>query len=45
MAGHKKRNLQINGDYRDMDSSVSPPYGHQGGSVYNSYFECTCYMD
>jgi len=27
----------------DMDSSVSPTYGHQEGSVYNGYFECTCY--
>ena len=27
----------------DMDSSVSPTYGHQEGSAYNGYFECTCY--
>lgn len=27
----------------DIDSSVSPTYGHQGGSAYNGYFECTCY--
>jgi hypothetical protein len=27
----------------DMDSSVSPTYGSQEGSVYNGYFECTCY--
>jgi len=27
----------------DMDSSVSPTYGNQEGSVYNGYFECTCY--
>src|SRR5262245_55949259 len=27
----------------DMDSSVSETYGHQEGSAYNGYFECTCY--
>ena len=27
----------------DMDSSVSPTYGNQEGSVYNGYFECNCY--
>ena len=27
----------------DMDSSVSETYGHQQGSAYNGYFECTCY--
>jgi hypothetical protein len=27
----------------DMDSSVSETYGQQEGSVYNGYFECTCY--
>ena len=27
----------------DMDSSVSPTYGNQEGSVYNGYFECSCY--
>lgn len=27
----------------DMDSSVSPTCGHQEGSAYNGYFECTCY--
>ena len=27
----------------DMGSSVSPTYGNQEGSVYNGYFECTCY--
>ncbi len=27
----------------DMDSSVSATYGYQEGSVYNGYFECTCY--
>ena len=27
----------------DMDSSVSPTYGHQEGSDYNGYFECNCY--
>ncbi len=27
----------------DMDSSDSPTYGHQEGSAYNGYFECTCY--
>jgi hypothetical protein len=27
----------------DMDSFVSPTYGDQEGSVYNGYFECTCY--
>ena len=27
----------------DMDSSVSQTHGHQEGSAYNGYFECTCY--
>jgi hypothetical protein len=27
----------------DLDSSVSETYGHQEGSAYNGYFECTCY--
>ncbi len=27
----------------DMDSSVSPTYGKQEGSVYNGHFGCTCY--
>jgi len=27
----------------DMDSSVSETHGHQEGSAYNGYFECTCY--
>ena len=27
----------------DMDSSVSPTYGNQEGSVYNGYFACNCY--
>jgi hypothetical protein len=27
----------------DMDGSVSETYGHQQGSAYNGYFECTCY--
>ena len=27
----------------DMDSSVSPTYGHQEGTAYNGYFQCTCY--
>jgi hypothetical protein len=27
----------------DMDSSESPTYGEQEGSVYNGYFGCTCY--
>ena len=27
----------------DMDSSVSPTYGSQVGSVYNGYFACNCY--
>jgi hypothetical protein len=27
----------------DMDSSVSETYGHQEGTTYNGYFECTCY--
>lgn len=27
----------------DMDSSESETYGDQQGSVYNGYFECTCY--
>jgi hypothetical protein len=27
----------------DMDSSVSETYGHQQGTAYNGYFECTCY--
>ena len=27
----------------DIDSSVSPTYGQQGGSAYNGYFECSCY--
>jgi hypothetical protein len=27
----------------DMDSSGSETYGHQEGSAYNGYFECTCY--
>jgi len=27
----------------DMDSSVSPTYGSQEGSVYNGYFACNCY--
>ena len=27
----------------DMDSSVSKTHGHQEGSAYNGYFECTCY--
>ncbi len=27
----------------DMDSSVSPTYGNQEGTVYNGYFQCTCY--
>ncbi len=28
----------------DMDSSVSETHGHQEGSAYNGYFECTCYQ-
>ena len=27
----------------DMDSSESPTYGEQEGSVYNGHFACTCY--
>jgi hypothetical protein len=27
----------------DTDSSVSPTYGEQEGSVYNGHFGCTCY--
>jgi hypothetical protein len=27
----------------DMDSSESPTYGEQGGSVWNGHFGCTCY--
>jgi hypothetical protein len=27
----------------DLDSSVSETFGHQQGSAYNGYFECTCY--
>ncbi len=27
----------------DMDSSQSPTYGEQEGSIYNGYFGCTCY--
>tara|TARA_B100000315_G_scaffold32143_1_gene27159 strand:- start:121 stop:1266 length:1146 start_codon:yes stop_codon:yes gene_type:complete len=27
----------------DMDSSVSPTHGEQGGSAYNGHFGCTCY--
>jgi hypothetical protein len=27
----------------DMDSSGSPTYGQQEGSVYNGHFGCTCY--
>jgi hypothetical protein len=27
----------------DMDSSESPTYGEQEGTVYNAYFGCTCY--
>src|SRR4051795_3126887 len=27
----------------DMDSSESPTYGEQEGSVYNGHFGCTCY--
>jgi len=27
----------------DMDSSVSPTYGHQKGTAYNGYFQCMCY--
>ncbi len=27
----------------DMDSSVSETHGHQEGSAYNGYFDCTCY--
>jgi hypothetical protein len=27
----------------DMDSSVSPTWGEQEGSAYNTHFECTCY--
>jgi hypothetical protein len=27
----------------DMDSSVSPTYGNQEGSVWNGHFVCTCY--
>ena len=27
----------------DMDSSESPTYGAQEGSVYNGHFGCTCY--
>jgi len=27
----------------DMDSSESPTYGDQEGSIYNTYFGCTCY--
>jgi Transposase DDE domain group 1 len=27
----------------DLDSSVSETYGHQEGTAYNGYFECTCY--
>ena len=27
----------------DLDSSVSQTHGQQEGSVYNGYFECTCY--
>lgn len=30
-------------DRIDMDSSVSETHGHQEGSAYNGYFECTCY--
>ena len=27
----------------DMDSSVSPTHGEQELSVWNGYYECTCY--
>ena len=27
----------------DMDSSVSPTYGHQEGTAYNGHFSCMCY--
>ena len=39
---HRRKPLMKN-IILDMDSSVSPTYGHQEGSAYNGYFECTCY--
>src|SRR5918994_2154240 len=33
----------VKGIVLDMDSSVSPTYGDQGGSAYNGHFGCTCY--
>jgi hypothetical protein len=27
----------------DIDSSVSPTHGDQGGTAYNGHFGCTCY--
>src|SRR4051812_8861939 len=33
----------VKGIVLDMDSSVSPTYGEQAGSVYNGHFSCTCY--
>jgi hypothetical protein len=39
--GHRHRTLTKL--ILDIDSSVSEPYGHQQGSAYNGYFECSCY--
>src|SRR3954453_1310935 len=33
----------VKGIVLDMDSSVSPTYGEQEGSVYNGHYGCTCY--
>jgi hypothetical protein len=33
----------VKGIVLDMDSSVSPTFGEQEGSVYNGHFGCTCY--
>jgi hypothetical protein len=38
-----QQNRQLTKLILDMDSSVSETYGHQLGSAYNGYFECTCY--
>src|ERR1700738_1053324 len=40
-AVHKRRQPRV--VVLDMDSSESPTYGEQEGSVYNGHFGCTCY--
>lgn len=38
---HEYKNPKIT--ILDIDSSVSPIHGDQGGSAYNGHFGCTCY--